>query len=79
MNTNFLDAKMKHDLQEWVYQLRIEASVEVVPLTDAEISMETYERTLLMEDRARMALNMTLSDTRVSVDVRFIKLTFIHR
>jgi len=65
-----LGDKIKEDLQKWVYQLRIEASVEVVQLADAEISMETYERTMLMEDRARMVLNMSLSDGRYSVDVR---------
>lgn len=60
---------MKEDLRKWVYQLRIEATVDVVDLGDAEISMSTYERTLQMEDRARLASTITAPGLKL-VDVR---------
>lgn len=50
---------MKEDLQQWVYQLRIEATVDVVELSDADISVATYERTMQMEDRARLASSIS--------------------
>lgn len=53
--------KMKEDLQRWVYQLRIDASVDVVELADSTISAYTYERTLLMEERHRLAMDLHLS------------------
>uniref|UniRef100_A0A915IK21 SLC12A transporter C-terminal domain-containing protein n=1 Tax=Romanomermis culicivorax TaxID=13658 RepID=A0A915IK21_ROMCU len=59
MNDNSI--KMKQDLQQWVYQLRIDASVDVVELADSTISAYTYERTLLMEERNRLAMDMHLS------------------
>uniref|UniRef100_A0A915JEN2 SLC12A transporter C-terminal domain-containing protein n=1 Tax=Romanomermis culicivorax TaxID=13658 RepID=A0A915JEN2_ROMCU len=59
---------MKEDLQRWVYQLRIDATVEVVELSDAEITMDAYERTMLMEDRARLALNLSMGGKKSSVD-----------
>uniref|UniRef100_A0A5S6QAR5 Amino acid permease/ SLC12A domain-containing protein n=1 Tax=Trichuris muris TaxID=70415 RepID=A0A5S6QAR5_TRIMR len=53
--------KMKQDLQNWVYQLRIDATVDVVEFADSTISAYTYERTLIMEERTRLALDLHLS------------------
>ncbi|KAL3859055.1 hypothetical protein ACJMK2_009291 [Sinanodonta woodiana] len=46
--------QMKKDLQRFMYQLRIEADVEVVEMAEGDISAYTYERTLIMEQRTEM-------------------------
>ncbi|KOB73819.1 Uncharacterized protein OBRU01_10424, partial [Operophtera brumata] len=66
--------QMKKDLKMFLYQLRLEAEVEVVEMTDSDISAYTYERTLMMEQRNQMlrelrlnkreALGMTTSKVR---------------
>ncbi|CAG5105787.1 Oidioi.mRNA.OKI2018_I69.chr1.g2453.t2.cds [Oikopleura dioica] len=43
--------KMKKQLQQHLYQLRIEAEVRVVELESADVSAYAYERTLIMEQR----------------------------
>ncbi|XP_052817095.1 solute carrier family 12 member 7-like [Mya arenaria] len=60
--------QLKKDLQKFMYQLRIEAEVEVVELSETDISEYTYERTLEMEQRAEM-LNK-LKDRRESATQR---------
>uniref|UniRef100_A0A914WPA5 Solute carrier family 12 member 6 n=1 Tax=Plectus sambesii TaxID=2011161 RepID=A0A914WPA5_9BILA len=52
---------MKEDLQKFVYQLRIDASVTIVEFSDPEISAYAYERTLQMEERAKIVREMNLS------------------
>ncbi|KRZ58376.1 Solute carrier family 12 member 6 [Trichinella nativa] len=61
--------KMKEDLENWVYQLRINASVDVVELADSTISAYTYERTLMMEGRTRLALDLHLSSRQLLQEV----------
>ncbi|CAG5131234.1 unnamed protein product, partial [Candidula unifasciata] len=46
--------QMKKDLQTYLYQLRIEADVDVVEMSNQDISAYTYERTLMMEQRTDM-------------------------
>ncbi|XP_060063125.1 solute carrier family 12 member 4-like [Ylistrum balloti] len=46
--------QMKKDLEMFMYHLRIEAEVEVVEMTNNDISAYTYERTLMMEQRTEM-------------------------
>uniref|UniRef100_A0A8C5NA75 Solute carrier family 12 member 4 n=1 Tax=Gouania willdenowi TaxID=441366 RepID=A0A8C5NA75_GOUWI len=53
--------QMKKDLATFLYQLRIEAEVEVVEMDDSDISAYTYERTLMMEQRSQMLRQMRLS------------------
>uniref|UniRef100_A0A8C2WME8 Solute carrier family 12 member 4 n=1 Tax=Cyclopterus lumpus TaxID=8103 RepID=A0A8C2WME8_CYCLU len=53
--------QMKKDLAMFLYQLRIEAEVEVVEMHDSDISAYTYERTLMMEQRSQMLRQMRLS------------------
>ena len=50
--------KLKADLQAYVYALRIDAAVTIVELSDPEISKTAFERTLLMEERARLMKQM---------------------
>lgn len=53
--------QMKKDLKMFLYQLRIEAEVEVVEMTDSDISAYTYERTLMMEQRNQMLRDLRLN------------------
>ncbi|XP_051871388.1 solute carrier family 12 member 7 isoform X1 [Pristis pectinata] len=53
--------QMKKDLQLFLYQLRLDAEVEVVEMLDNDISAFTYERTLVMEQRSEMLKQMQLS------------------
>ncbi|KAI8790672.1 solute carrier family 12 member 4-like isoform X5, partial [Biomphalaria glabrata] len=46
--------QMKKDLQTYLYQLRITADVDVVEMSNSDISAYTYERTLIMEQRTDM-------------------------
>ncbi|XP_054278489.1 solute carrier family 12 member 4 isoform X2 [Macrosteles quadrilineatus] len=53
--------QMKKDLKNFLYQLRIDAEVEVVEMTDNDISAYTYERTLMMEQRNQMLRELRLN------------------
>lgn len=53
--------QMKKDLKTFLYQLRIEADVEVVEMHDSDVSAYTYERTLIMEQRNEMLHEMRVS------------------
>ncbi|XP_072365945.1 solute carrier family 12 member 7 isoform X2 [Scyliorhinus torazame] len=53
--------QMKKDLHLFLYQLRLDAEVEVVEMLDNDISAFTYERTLVMEQRSQMLKQMQLS------------------
>ncbi|XP_025405084.1 solute carrier family 12 member 4 isoform X3 [Sipha flava] len=53
--------QMKKDLKTFLYQLRIPAEVEVVEMTNNDISAYTYERTLMMEQRNQMLRELRLN------------------
>jgi potassium/chloride transporter 4/5/6 len=53
--------KMKRDLTTLLYQLRIDAEVDVIEMLDSDISAYTYERTLVMEERTKMLREMGLT------------------
>ncbi|XP_034237314.1 solute carrier family 12 member 4 isoform X3 [Thrips palmi] len=53
--------QMKKDLKTFLYHLRIDAEVEVVEMTDSDISEYTYERTLMMEQRNAMLRELQLN------------------
>jgi len=57
--------KMKKDLKQFLYQLRIDAEVQVLEMHDSDVSGYTYERTVFMEQR-----NQMLQDMRVSKSSR---------
>uniref|UniRef100_A0A8C9XNH1 Solute carrier family 12 member 4 n=1 Tax=Sander lucioperca TaxID=283035 RepID=A0A8C9XNH1_SANLU len=63
--------QMKKDLATFLYQLRIEAEVEVVEMHDSDISAYTYERTLMMEQRSQMLRQMRLSGAERQREVCF--------
>ncbi|XGW28787.1 hypothetical protein V3C99_008520 [Haemonchus contortus] len=50
--------KMQTELQQYVYQLRIDAKILIVELADPEISKNAFERTLLMEERTMVLKQM---------------------
>ncbi|XP_012275831.1 solute carrier family 12 member 4 isoform X2 [Orussus abietinus] len=53
--------QMKKDLKKFLYDLRIEAEVEVVEMMNSDISAYTYERTLMMEQRNQMLRELRLN------------------
>ncbi|XP_015584917.1 solute carrier family 12 member 4 isoform X4 [Cephus cinctus] len=53
--------QMKKDLKKFLYDLRIEAEVEVVEMMNSDISAYTYERTLMMEQRNQMLRELQLN------------------
>uniref|UniRef100_A0A8C4STX5 Solute carrier family 12 member 4 n=1 Tax=Erpetoichthys calabaricus TaxID=27687 RepID=A0A8C4STX5_ERPCA len=65
--------QMKKDLATFLYQLRIEAEVEVVEMHDSDISAYTYERTLMMEQRSQMLKQMRLSSAERGREAQLIK------
>ncbi|XP_047195895.1 solute carrier family 12 member 4 isoform X1 [Hippoglossus stenolepis] len=65
--------QMKKDLATFLYQLRIEAEVEVVEMHDSDISAYTYERTLMMEQRSQMLRQMRLSSAEREREAQLIK------
>ncbi|OAD56079.1 Solute carrier family 12 member 4 [Eufriesea mexicana] len=52
---------MKKDLKKFLYDLRIEAEVEIVEMMNSDISAYTYERTLMMEQRNQMLRELRLN------------------
>ncbi|XP_028811672.1 solute carrier family 12 member 4 isoform X2 [Denticeps clupeoides] len=65
--------QMKKDLATFLYQLRIEAEVEVVEMHDSDISAYTYERTLMMEQRSQMLRQMRLSTAEREREPQLVK------
>nr|XP_033797832.1 solute carrier family 12 member 4 [Geotrypetes seraphini] len=65
--------QMKKDLKTFLYQLRIEAEVEVVEMHNSDISAYTYERTLMMEQRSQMLRQMRLSKTEREREAQIVK------
>ncbi|XP_043672366.1 solute carrier family 12 member 4 isoform X2 [Vespula pensylvanica] len=53
--------QMKKDLKKFLYDLRIEAEVEIVEMMNSDISEYTYERTLLMEQRNQVWRELQLN------------------
>ncbi|XP_059164423.1 solute carrier family 12 member 5-like [Physella acuta] len=46
--------QIKNDLKTYLYQLRINGTVEVIEMADTDISAYVYERTLKLEERSKM-------------------------
>ncbi|CAO4373486.1 unnamed protein product [Caenorhabditis nigoni] len=56
------NVQMKTDLEKFLYHLRIDAAVNVIEMTDSDISDYTYERTMKMEERNQYLKNLNKSD-----------------
>nr|XP_015223991.1 PREDICTED: solute carrier family 12 member 4 isoform X2 [Lepisosteus oculatus] len=65
--------QMKKDLATFLYQLRLEAEVEVVEMHNSDISAYTYERTLMMEQRSQMLRQMRLSSAERDREAQLVK------
>ncbi|KAA0723402.1 Solute carrier family 12 member 4 [Triplophysa tibetana] len=65
--------QMKKDLATFLYQLRLEAEVEVVEMHDSDISAYTYERTMMMEQRSQMLKQMRLSSAERDREAQLVK------
>ncbi|KAM9322822.1 solute carrier family 12 member 7-like isoform 2-T2 [Pholidichthys leucotaenia] len=64
--------QLKKDLQRFIYNLRLDAMVEVVEMHDSDISAFTYEKTLVMEQRSQMLKQMQLSRTEREREAQLI-------
>lgn len=64
--------KMKKDLKQFLYQLRIDADVEVIEMHQSDVSAYTYERTLIMEQRKEIIQEMRISKSSRSKMVEHI-------
>ncbi|XP_059200344.1 solute carrier family 12 member 7-like [Centropristis striata] len=64
--------QMKKDLQMFLYQLRLDAEVEVVEMHESDISAFTYEKTLVMEQRSQMLKQIKLSRTEREREAQLI-------
>lgn len=64
--------QMKRDLRTFIYQLRINAEVDVIEMPDSDISAYTYERTLLMEERTQMLRDLRLSKRKQRDDIQHV-------
>ncbi|CAF1157859.1 unnamed protein product, partial [Didymodactylos carnosus] len=59
--------EMKKDLEQYMYQLRIEAEVDVVEMGDQEISAYAYERTLKMAQRVQLLKDLKLQQKELQL------------
>ncbi|CAF0969423.1 unnamed protein product [Adineta ricciae] len=59
--------EMKKDLEQYMYQLRIEAEVNVVEMEDQEISAYAYERTLKLAERVKLLKGLKLPDKELQL------------
>ncbi|CAL8071505.1 unnamed protein product [Calicophoron daubneyi] len=63
---------LKKDMTKFMYDLRINASVEVVALSTADISAYVAQRTASIEQRRAMLMQMRLSTTQARRDPQLI-------
>ncbi|CAF2993772.1 unnamed protein product [Rotaria sp. Silwood2] len=60
---------MKRDLEQYMYQLRIEAEVDVVEMADQEISAYAYEKSLRLAERIKLLKDLKLGDKDLQLQV----------
>lgn len=63
--------KIKKDLEQYMYYLRIDAEVEVVELAHAEVSAYAYEKTLRLHEREKLLREMKLKESNIDNEVLF--------
>ncbi|KAF6778815.1 hypothetical protein AHF37_01651 [Paragonimus kellicotti] len=63
---------LKKDMTKFVYDLRINAAVDVVALSSADLSAYVVQRTANMEARRQLLMQMKLSDTQARRDPQHI-------
>lgn len=63
--------KIKNDLAQFLYFLRIEADVDVLEMTDSEISAFAYEKTLKLHEREKLIRDLKIKERKVENEVCF--------
>ncbi|KAA3677441.1 solute carrier family 12 (potassium/chloride transporter), member 4/5/6, partial [Paragonimus westermani] len=63
---------LKKDMTKFVYDLRINAAVDVVAMSNADLSAYVVQRTANMEARRQLLMQMKLSDTEARRDPQHI-------
>lgn len=61
--------KIKKDLEQYMYFLRIDAEVEVIELAHAEVSAYAYEKTLRLHEREKLLRQMKLKESNIDNEV----------
>ncbi|CAF2599438.1 unnamed protein product [Rotaria sp. Silwood2] len=64
--------EMKKDLEQYMYQLRIEAEVDVVEMENQEISAYAYERTLKLAERVKLLKDLKLPDKELQLQPQIL-------
>ncbi len=64
--------KIKNDLAQFLYLLRIEADVDVLEMADSEISPYTYEKTLKLHEREKLVKELKIKERKVENEVCFV-------
>ncbi|CAF3694429.1 unnamed protein product [Rotaria sp. Silwood1] len=64
--------EMKRDLEQYMYQLRIEAEVDVVEMENQEISAYAYERTLKLAERVKLLKDLKLPDKELQLQPQIL-------
>ncbi|CAM4750181.1 unnamed protein product [Rotaria magnacalcarata] len=64
--------EMKKDLEQYMYQLRIEAEVNVVEMDNQEISAYAYERTLKLAERVQLLKDLKLPDKELQLQPQIL-------
>ncbi|KAL5261668.1 hypothetical protein ACHWQZ_G007386 [Mnemiopsis leidyi] len=64
--------KMRNDLKRILYELRIEATVQVIEMSNKDISAYTYERTVNMAERNKMMEYMGLTKRQKKRTLSFV-------
>ncbi|CAF3676258.1 unnamed protein product [Adineta steineri] len=59
--------EMKKELEQYMYQLRIETEVDVVEMADQEISAYAHERTLKLAERVKLLKDLKLADKELQL------------
>ena len=63
--------QIKNDLIQYMYYLRIDAEVNVIEMSDGQISAYTYEKTLKLHEREKLLKQMKLKDAENEVKKPF--------
>ena len=64
--------KIKKDLAQYMYFLRIEAEVDVVEMNEGEISAYTYEKTLKLHEREKLLKDLKIKERKAENEPQIV-------
>jgi potassium/chloride transporter 4/5/6 len=64
--------KIKNDLAQFLYFLRIEGEVDVIEMSDSEISPYTYEKTLKLHEREKLIKDLKIKSRKVENEPQIV-------